>query len=266
MKSVDTATADLEELMNDLEAMLVEQGKMPDPNPPEAQLPPNPAEKPVQVAPEVVEPTVIIAEPEAVPEVEDEHEEVAPVEPPSGGSGSPSSVYAGPVGSKGSLKHFINVADFQLETQISEATLDDALMRQSGMRAFYGAQAAYAEGQAATIKAKFDILEARIYDETRKKLAATTEKVTEKAVENAVKLDPRWLAGKMQVIEAGTIADVNKGLTFAMADRRDMLIQLCSDRRKDMDGQIRISAQTMEKEMLADRARSAVATSRGGYQ
>lgn len=76
-------------------------------------------------------------------------------------------------------------------------------------------------------------------------------------VENAVKTDPRWLAGKENVIEAETIAAVNKSLAISLADRRDMLIQLGADRRDEAKGQARLLAAQAEREGMANRAADA---------
>lgn len=166
-------------------------------------------------------------------------------------------VYSAPLAVKGGLAHYVDVRTFQKDTLVTERNLDQAMMEQAGMRAFYGAQAAYAEGQASRTKAKFEILEAKLYDEHRKRLSASGEKTTDKAIEAAVHMDPRWFAGKNAVIEAETIAQVNKGLTFSLADRRDMLIQLGADRREEFKGQVRVSAQEGAKQSLTDRAMAA---------
>lgn len=160
------------------------------------------------------------------------------------------------------LQHFVDVNAFKKDTLVTELNMDQAMMDQAGLRAYYGALAAYAEGQAARTKAKFEIIEAKLYDEHRKILAASGEKVTEKMVESAVKTDPRWLQGKNVVIEAETIAQVNKGLTFSLADRRDMLIQLGADRREEMKGNLRVTAADAERATLAERALNAATKAR----
>lgn len=158
------------------------------------------------------------------------------------------------VGRKASLEFFVDPATFQKETQVSEINLDKCMMEQNSLRAFYGAQAAYAEAQAARVKTRFEVTEASLYDEHRRGLAASGEKVTEKMVENTVKLDSRWLAAKENLIEADTIANVNKALVMSIVDRRDMIIQLGADRRDENKGAARI----MEREQIASRAREAM--------
>ncbi len=155
------------------------------------------------------------------------------------------------------LQFFIDPNEFKKETQVKDYNLDSCFMEQSSLRAHYGAMAARAEAQASTAKVKFEVLEARLYDHHRKILIDGGAKVTEKMVENAVKTDPRWLAGKENVIEAETIAAVNKSLAISLADRRDMLIQLGADRRGEAQGQARLMAAQAEREGMANRAAEA---------
>ena len=162
------------------------------------------------------------------------------------------------------LQFYIDPKEFNAETAIKETDLDTCMMQQSSLRAFYGAQAAQAEAQHSRMKARFDVLEAKLYDQHRRGMAALGEKVTEKMVDNAVKLDPRWLALKNDVIEAETIASVNKNMVYSLTDRRDMLIQMGSDRRAESQGQVRIMAAKEEQNSLTARAVNAAREAMGG--
>lgn len=154
----------------------------------------------------------------------------------------------------GGLQHYVDVDQFREDTRVTEINLDKCMIEQSGLRAYYGAQAARAEAQAARVKAKFEVVEATLYDHHRKELAKTGEKTTEKMVENAVKLDPRWIKAKNMVIEAETIASINKSLVESLKDRRDMIIQLGADRRDEYKGAARVLAEQQERDELRDRA------------
>lgn len=155
------------------------------------------------------------------------------------------------------LKHYVDVTQFNKDTRVTEHTLDQCMIEQNGLRSYYGAQAAYAEAQHSRLKARFEVIEATLYDKHRKALAASGEKTTEKMVENAVKLDPRWLKAKNLVIEAETIAAINKGLVESIKDRRDMIIQLGADRRDEYKGAARILAEKNERADLTSRASAA---------
>ncbi|MFT4064377.1 hypothetical protein [Paraburkholderia sp.] len=161
------------------------------------------------------------------------------------------------------LDYYIDVDKFKADMQVTETNLDDCMMQQASLRAYYGARAARAEAQASSIKARFEVREAKIYDEHRKSLVAAGEKVTEKAVENMVKMDPRWIAAKMLVIESESIAAVAKSCVVALADRKDMVVQLGADRREETKGQTRIMAAEADREALRNRAANAARVANG---
>ena len=236
----------------------------PEPEPVAVKQPePEPKPEPVVVVDDKFEPApepepVAVKQPEPEPEIE-----VAPRGRMTKIPQEPEPVAEKPATK---LNFYVDVNEFNRDTKLTEATLDTAMMEQAALRAFYGTQAAQAEAQHARLKVRFDVLEAKLYDEHRKELAASGEKVTEKMVENAVKLDPRWIQGKNTVIEAETIASVNKSLVISLADRRDMMIQLGADRREEFKGGVRILADQNERETLAARAAQAFKNAHGNVQ
>ena len=218
------------------------------PTPPLMKIEPEPAPEPepIPVKEPEPEPAVAVApEPEPEPVVETKVVGTSPEKP------------------EPKLNFYVDVNQFNRDTKLTEATLDNAMMEQAGLRAYYGSQAAQAEAQHSRLKVRFDVLEAKLYDEHRKALATGGEKVTEKMVENAVKLDARWAKAKNAVIEAETIASINKSLVISLADRRDMMIQLGADRREEFKGGVRILAEQNERDALAARARDAFKSGRG---
>ncbi|MCZ3043686.1 PHP domain-containing protein [Acinetobacter baumannii] len=102
-------------------------------------------------------------------------------------------------------------------------------------------RAARAVAQAAKVKLKFESLEALLYEAYRKHFLANGEKVTEKAVENAVRKDSRWIKAKELYIEAEMYADIHKGFVYALRDRNDMLIQRGAYSRQERQGQLRMN-------------------------
>lgn len=152
------------------------------------------------------------------------------------------------------LNHYVDINQFRTDTKVTEATLDVCMIEQNGLRAYYGVQAANAEAQASRLDARFDVVEATLYDQHRKELAASGEKTTEKMIDAVVKMDPRWLKGKNLVIEADTIAAINKSLVESLKDRRDMIIQLGADRRDEYKGAARVLEQKNASDDLRERA------------
>ena len=166
-----------------------------------------------------------------------------------------------PKSSSSDLHYYVDVAEFRDQTAVSETNLDQCMIEQNSLRANFGVNAAYAEAQASRVKARFEVVEAMLYDHHRKELVAAGDKVTEKLVENSVKADSRWLKGKNMVIEAESIAAVNKALVESLKDRRDMIIQLGADRREEFKGEARTIAIREERDSIATRANSILRSS-----
>ncbi len=255
--------AELAALMDELEAenaKIVAAAPAPEPKPePKVEVQPEPEPVP-EPEPEPEPQPEPVPEPVKVKAPEPEPEPVAKAPELDMGSADADIRISNDVpatSAQAKLKFSIDPVQFNKETRLTEATLDTCMIEQSALRAFYGAQAANAEAQHARLKARFDVLEASLYDQARKDLTAAGEKTTEKAVENAVKLNPKWIAGKNTVIEAETIANINKALVASLADRRDMMIQLGADRREEYKGAARVLAEKDAAASLKERASAA---------
>lgn len=213
-----------------------------------------PAEKPKE--PETVDEDDLLAELEAeneqgsaeIPEPEPQPEPEKTKVAATVATHKPGGVFSAP------LQFTVDPNEFKKETAINPHDLDSCFVQQSSLKAYYNTQSAHAEAQASRIKLRFEIIEAKLYDEARRTAAAGGAKVTEKAVENTVKADPRWLAAKERLIDAEMIASVNKGLAASLADRRDMLIQLGANQRDESKGAMRMAAAKEAAESLSARA------------
>ena len=158
------------------------------------------------------------------------------------------------------LQFYLDVDAFKKDIAVSDNNLDTAMMQQAGLFAFHAAESARAEAQHNRVKLRFDVVEAKLYDRHRKALALTVDKVTEKMVENAVKMDPEFLAAKNLVIEADMLSSFNKGAVESLRHRKDMIVQLGADRREEYKGQTRIMAIEQGEEAARSRALAAVAS------
>jgi|GEM_PF-1589198 len=152
------------------------------------------------------------------------------------------------------LQFYLDIDSFKSDITVSDNNLDSAMMGQAGLFAFHAAEAARAEAQHARVKLRFEVVEAKLYDQHRKALSLSGEKVTEKMVENAVKMDPEYLQAKNMVIEAEMLSGFNKGAVEALRHRKDMIVQLGADRREETKGQVR----TLAHDDVKARAVSAV--------
>lgn len=152
------------------------------------------------------------------------------------------------------IKDFTDKPQFDKDIRISEESLDKCITEHSALRAFYSAQAARAEHQAARMKAKFELIDAALYVQHRKALNDSGDKITEKMVESSVKTDPRWLASRNLVIDAEFFAAVAKGNAESFRDRKDMLVQLSVDRREEGKGAMRVLVEQQDRHDLRERA------------
>ncbi|MEJ8025477.1 hypothetical protein WKH82_08390 [Acinetobacter baumannii] len=172
------------------------------------------------------------------------------------------------------LKYEPNVTEFQVQTKITDANFDQCILDQASLMAYHSALYAQAEAQVARVKLKFETLEAGLYDAYRKRFLDMGEKVTEKAIENAVRLDKKWSKAKLLLIEAQTYADIHKGFVQSLNDRRFMLMSRGASLRDEMKGQLRVMAQVDPESPVNVQARAesndmaarAMAIARGAFQ
>jgi hypothetical protein len=140
------------------------------------------------------------------------------------------------------LKVFVDVAQLKKDLQVNPNDLDDAVISQAPMFVHYAEQAAYARRQWEKCKLAAEVLESQVDAAWRKKFTEDGTKVTEKMVENAVKSDPRIVKAKTQTIEARALYDIANDAREAYTQRKDMIVQVSVDRRREREGQLRIQA------------------------
>jgi hypothetical protein len=138
------------------------------------------------------------------------------------------------------LKVYVDVAQLRLDLQINPNDLDDSVMSQAPMFIHYAEQAAWARRQMEKCKLAAEVTESQVDAAWRKKFAEDGTKVTETMVANAVKSDPRVIKAKTQTIEARALFDIANDSREAFMQRKDMIVQVSVDRRRERDGQLRI--------------------------
>lgn len=139
------------------------------------------------------------------------------------------------------IKTFVSADQLKVDVAIDAENLDAACVSHAGMFVHYAYLRAQARQQYEKMKAAFEVLESRLYAETRVKLAEDGKKVTEAQVDAAVKAHPKWWAGKNRLIETQGIYDLAQAAAAAFEQRRDMIIQIGSDRRVERQGQLRLN-------------------------
>ena len=128
----------------------------------------------------------------------------------------------------------IDVEQFGKDMQITTSNLSNCLMKQAGLKAYYNSIAAKAEAMASKGKISLELLEAQLSDAYRKKFIDEGVKVTEKMIEAAIKKDKKYNDAANRLVDLKSRAEIAKGCSFAVSERKDMLIQLSANTRQEM--------------------------------
>lgn len=119
--------------------------------------------------------------------------------------------------------------------KISEANLSQNIIEQASFYAWAGQKNAEAQDRMLRAKAALELTEADLSIEHREKFSASKEKVTEAMIRAAVLSDSRYQSSQERYFQAVKQAGVSKAYLISAEQRKDMLIQLSSTRRMEMD-------------------------------
>lgn len=159
------------------------------------------------------------------------------------------------VGNETMLNRFINPDQVRIDVSINPATLDDEMMNHASLYIHYATQTVNARRQFDRLKSAFEILEARLDGEIRTEALASGKKVTEGSIKSAMVADKRWSGAQSKVIESGSIYRLCEAVESAMSQRKDMILEVARDRRKEKEGQLRV----LESQDMRDRVLSMIA-------
>lgn len=130
------------------------------------------------------------------------------------------------------------------DTQVNVETIDTGMMKQASLYAHYAVIAARTSEYADNVKTARDVLESKIDREVRDEAVSTGMKITEKMIENAIKLDSRWIRAAKATNKAKANAELAKSALEALKQKRDMLIQIGVSIREEMKGEMRLKEMT----------------------
>lgn len=127
---------------------------------------------------------------------------------------------------------------FQRDVAIDQTNLNDELATHAEKYAYYGFLAAIAATKAAYAKMESEQLYARIDHEKRRAAQQVPGfKYTEKMAENEVITDPRYIEQQKKYLDTKLLSDQLTEAARAMAQRREMLVQLGGISRQQMSPQ-----------------------------
>ena len=118
---------------------------------------------------------------------------------------------------------------------IDETKINSELAESATRYTYWSGLLAMAKKNLDDAKLKFDQHVAIIGEETRADLSEKSVKVTDKKVTAVVESKPLYRAAREAVIEAEFKYNLMRNLTEALKHRKDMLIQLSANSRKETD-------------------------------
>lgn len=146
---------------------------------------------------------------------------------------------------------------FSSDIAIDVTNLQDELATHAEKYAYYAFLAATARAKAAYAKMELEQLYARVDFEKRKAAGNVPGfKYTEKMCENEVITDQRYIEQKKKALDANLLADQLDEAARAMAQRREMLVQLGGISRQQMSPQRVVEQQQGVVESLIGASRN----------
>lgn len=137
------------------------------------------------------------------------------------------------------LNTFIDGEQVKRDISINTADLDTAMIEHPALELHYSMQTAHARRQFERLKSAVEILEAKIDSEVREKWVGE-KKPTEASIKAAVLADKRYSAAQSKLIDAQHIWKLCEATENAFHSRKDLLLEVARDRRKEKEGQMRI--------------------------
>lgn len=144
-----------------------------------------------------------------------------------------------PAGDGTALNAFIDGEQVKRDISINTADLDTAMIEHPALELHYSMQTAHARRQYERLKSAVEILEAKIDAEVREKWVGE-KKPTEASIKAAVLADKRYSSAQSKLIDAQHIWKLCEATENAFHSRKDLLLEVARDRRKEKEGQMRV--------------------------
>ena len=137
---------------------------------------------------------------------------------------------------------------YQKDIRISKETIDEDLMKQASLYAFYAVMAELAEEAYEQAKLELELLEATVDEHIRVGLIQKGEKVTDKKLEKLVAINEDRIESVKNKIQARKNRGILKALARAFEQRNLDVIALGHICRQERDVDIFIKKEKLKKE------------------
>jgi len=136
---------------------------------------------------------------------------------------------------------------YQKEIRISKETIDEDLMKQAGLYAFYAVMAELAEEAYDEAKLELELLEATVDEHIRADLLKEGQKVTDKKLEKLVAINKGRIESVKNKIQARKNRGILKALARSFEQRKEAVIALGHSCRQEKDVDIFIKKEEYRK-------------------
>lgn len=142
------------------------------------------------------------------------------------------------------LKTFIDSDQLTNDVAFTLEDLDNGMIRHASLYAYYATRCAEAKRQYERMKSAVDMLEAKLDAEHRVVLKEENPKTTEAQIKSAVMMDRRWSSAQARLVDAQYIYELTRIAVTSFDQRKDMMLEVARDRRKEREGQLRVGSIT----------------------
>lgn len=138
----------------------------------------------------------------------------------------------------------------KIDIAINPTDLDTELIQHPGLQLHYALKTAGARRAYERLKSGVEILEARLDSSYRDKLFDGTKKPTEAAIRNALVADPQYASAQAKLIDAQHLWKMCEAVESSFHSRKDILLEVARDRRKEKEGAMRVLDDTELRERV----------------
>jgi len=134
---------------------------------------------------------------------------------------------------------------YQEELICSEETINDDLMAQAGLYAWYAVLSEMAADEMANRKLDLEVLEGQLFASYK----SGADKVTDKGADSQVKQDESYITAVVKLNEAKKYVGILKGIKEAFSHRKDMLWSLAANVRAQSDSHVLLKKQEAKEKI-----------------
>lgn len=156
------------------------------------------------------------------------------------------------------VERFVSVEQIKEDVSFDVAHLDEAMLEQPALLAYYGVLASKAQYQVDRNKQLMEIREAQIAAKIREEAAESGQKLTEKALEQQLVVNSVVVKQRKALNESKEVYEAIRIAVEALKHKKDMIIQFGVRHRMELETQGRILSAKEREDASAAEGKSRV--------